>query len=169
VRVVFDSNVYVSALAIPGGVADEAMHAAREGVFQLVLSRPILVEVLGVLSRKFAQEPEELARTAVLLSSLGEIVSPAQRVHVLADDPDNRVLECAFAARADLVVTGDRQILSLRAWEGIEILSLRQFVDRLGQGREVRQSQAQYPASTRPNAKLAAALERYRNWSRQAS
>jgi uncharacterized protein len=153
VRVVFDSNVYVSALAIPGGVAEKAMRAAMDGTFELVLSRPILVEVLGVLSRKFARQPEELARTALFLSSLTEIVAPVQRVQVLADGPDNRILECALAARADLVVTGDRQMLSLRTWEGIEILSLRQFVDRLGQGRDVRQSLARYQASGRPTGR----------------
>jgi predicted nucleic acid-binding protein len=63
---------------------------------------------------------------------------------MLTDEPDNRVLECASAAGADLIVTGDREMLSLGAWEGIEIVSLRQFVDRLGSAPGVHQSRVRY-------------------------
>jgi len=141
-RVVFDTNIYVSALAIPGGVAERALQMAMEGAFALALSRPILDEVLGILSRKFARDAEELARTAIFLSSVAEHVVPAHRVRVLADLPDNRILECALAAAADAIVTGDQEILSLGTWQGIEIVSLRQFVDRFG--RQAREPRAAY-------------------------
>jgi putative PIN family toxin of toxin-antitoxin system len=144
-RVVFDSNVYISALAIRGGVADHAVQLAIEGAFELALSRPILDEVLGILARKFARDAEELARVAIFLSSLAEPVAPTERVVVLAEAPDNRILECALTARADVIVTGDREILSLGTWRAIEILSLRQFVERLG--REVGEPAAAYHAS----------------------
>ena len=49
-----------------------------------------------------------------------------------ADEPDNRVLECAVAGRADAIVTGDRAMLKLRRFEGIEILTLRAFLTRVG-------------------------------------
>ena len=148
-KVVLDSNIYVSALAMPGGVADRAIRTTTEAAVVLFISRPILEEVLGVMSRKFARSPEELARTALYLASLAEIVTPRRRVDVLADVPDNRVLECASAADADVIVTGDRQMLALGTWEGIEILSLRQFIDRLGSGRAVHQSRARYRVPTR--------------------
>jgi putative PIN family toxin of toxin-antitoxin system len=146
VKVVFDSNVYVSALAIPGGVAERALHAAVEGAFELAISRPILTEVLEVLSRKFARDAEQLARTALFLSSVAEMVAPARRVRVLMDDPDNRILECAVAAGASIIVTGDRRVLSLGVWQGVELLTLRQFVDRLASGGEVREPRARYRA-----------------------
>jgi putative PIN family toxin of toxin-antitoxin system len=146
VKVVFDSNVYVSALAIPGGVAERALRAAIDGAFELAISRPILTEVLEVLSRKFARDAEQLARTALFLSSVAEMVAPARRVRVLMDDPDNRILECALAARADIIVTGDRQMLALSAWEGVELVTLRRFVDRFAPGGEVREPRARYRA-----------------------
>jgi hypothetical protein len=147
--VVFDSNVYVSALALPGGLAERAMRAAMEGAFELLLSRPIMDEVLGVLSRKFARDREEVARTALFLAELGQLVTPTKHVHVLADEPDNRILECARAGHADVIVTGDAQMLLLGSWEGIEIVSLRQFVNRLGLGNEIRQPRARYRRSAR--------------------
>jgi putative PIN family toxin of toxin-antitoxin system len=149
VKVVFDSNSYVSTLVMPGGVADGAVRAVMHAAVQLFISRPILDEVLEVMSRKFARAPEELARTALYLASLAEIVTPTRRVRVLADEPDNRILECAVAANADVIVTGDRAMLSLGTWEGIEILSLRQFVDRLSPAREARQSRMAYSIPNR--------------------
>jgi len=150
VKVVFDSNVYVSALAIPGGVAQQALELAMEGAFHLALSRPILEEVLGVLSRKFARAPEELSRTALFLSSVAEVVKPARRVNLLADEPDNRVLECASAAGASVIVTGDRQMLALGNWEGVEIQSLRRFVDSFASRGAVHQAQIGYRVARRP-------------------
>ena len=148
-KVVFDSNIYVSTLVMPGGVADRAIRAATQAAVELFISRPILEEVLGVMSRKFAREPEELARTALYLASLAEIVAPERRIDVLTDTPDNRILECASAAGADGIVTGDRQMLALGTWEGIEILSLRQFIVRLDSGRALHESRARYQVAKR--------------------
>lgn len=133
-RVVFDSNIFISALVIPGGAAEKALEAAIAGSFELVLSRPIIHEVLEVLARKFDRDLEELSRTAVFLSGLGDVVAPRRKVHVLRDDPDNRILECASAGGSDLIVTGDREMLALAEWEGIRIASLREFLDLLPQG-----------------------------------
>jgi putative PIN family toxin of toxin-antitoxin system len=91
----------------------------------------MLGEVLGVLGRKFARDKEQLARTALFLTELAELVQPRTRLRLLADDPDNRVLECAVAGHADLVVTGDRAMLKLARYESIEIISLRTFLARI--------------------------------------
>lgn len=148
-KVVFDANIYVSALAFPNGVADRAKRASTRAAVDLFISRSILDEVLGVMSRKFARSPEELARTALYLVSLAQMITPERRVQVLADVPDNRVLECAAMAGAGIIVTGDRGMLALGTWEGVEILSLRQFIDRLDSGRGVHESRARYRVSSR--------------------
>ena len=130
-RVVLDSNIYVSALTLPGGNADGALSAALNGTYVALLSEPILGETLGVLGRKFSRDKEELARVALFLSELAEHVSPRRRIEVLTDEPDNRVLECVAEGRADLIVTGDRALLRLGSFEGVEIVSLRAFLTRL--------------------------------------
>ena len=121
---VFDTNVLVSALALPGGRGDEALRKIVDGEDALVLSRPILDELLGVLARKFAHDREALARVAVFLSEVGEFVEPNESLAVLADEPDNRILECALAAGAKLVVTGDRAMLAQGEYRGVRIVSL---------------------------------------------
>lgn len=149
-KAVLDSNVYVSALAIPGGVAERALQAAMDGVFTVAISRSIITEVLGVLARKFARDSEELARTAIFLSSLGELVAPRRSVRVLRDEPDNRILECAREAGADVIVTGDREMLALGSWDGIRVLALREFVELLDSRRSLHEPRARYRAEARP-------------------
>ena len=127
-RVVFDTNVLVSALALPGGRGDEALRKIVDGRDSLALSRPILDELLSVLARKFAHDREALARVAVFLSEVGEFVEPTESLAVLADEPDNRILECALAAGAQVVVTGDRAMLAHGEYQGIRIVSLSAYL-----------------------------------------
>ena len=108
------------------------MLGAVEGRFELAISMPIIHEVLGVLARKFARDSEELARVAVFLSELGEVVKPRKVLHVLRDEPDNRILECALTARANVIVTGDRAMLNLGEHKGIRIVTLREFLGTIG-------------------------------------
>ena len=127
-RAVFDTNIFVSALMLPGGQAEKAVLGAAEGKFELAISKPVIHEVLDVLARKFDRNAEELARVAVFLTELAQVVNPRKTVRVLRDDPDNRVLECAAAARADVIVTGDRAMLALEEYAGIRLLTLREFL-----------------------------------------
>jgi putative PIN family toxin of toxin-antitoxin system len=131
VRVVLDSNIYVAALTLPGGRADAAVAAALAGRYVALLSEPMLGEILGVLGRKFARHKDELARVAVFLSDLTDHVSPRTRLSVLADDADNRILECAREGGGEIIVTGDKAMLRLGRFESVEILSLRAFLTRL--------------------------------------
>lgn len=134
-RVVFDTNVYVSAFAIPGGQAEAALAKAVEGRAQLVVSTAIIHELLDVLARRFGRDPEELAHVAVFVAELAEVVRPRRRLQVLRDDADNRILECALAGRADVIVTGDRAMLGLVEYQGVRIVTLRGFLEVPGSER----------------------------------
>jgi putative PIN family toxin of toxin-antitoxin system len=128
-KAVFDTNIFVSALAIPGGQAQQAIDLIIDGKVSLCISKEIVHEVLDVLARKFSRDPEELSRTAVFLTDLAEVVTPRRKLAVLADEPDNRILECAVAGKADIIVTGDRAMLDLKTYQRMPILSLRQFLN----------------------------------------
>ena len=128
-RIVFDTNILVSALVFPGGQGEAALRRIIEGTDRLVLSRPILDELLEVLGRKFARDAEELAHVAVFLSELAEMVTPKRRLQVVADDPDNRILECAITGRAEAIVTGDKILLSLKRYRDTRMLTLRAYLE----------------------------------------
>jgi len=129
-RVVFDTNVLVAALVFPGGQGDAALRRVIEGTDQLVLSRAILDELLEVLGRKFARDAEELAHVAVFVSDLATVVAPKRRLRVVKDDPDNRILECALAGKAQAIVTGDKGLLALKSFEGIPLMTLASYLGK---------------------------------------
>ena len=79
-KVVFDTNVLVSALVFPGARADAALRRIAQEQDVLLISAPILDELLGVLARKFARDGEELARIAIFLSDLAVTVRPRTRL-----------------------------------------------------------------------------------------
>jgi putative PIN family toxin of toxin-antitoxin system len=128
VRVVFDTNILVSALVFPGGRGEVALQRIIEERDELVFSKPVLDELLGILARKFSRDAEELARVAVFLSSVATFVRPRRKLQVVKDDPDNRVLECALTGRAQAIVTGDRALLALENFRGVPLLSLREYL-----------------------------------------
>lgn len=117
-RVVFGTNVLVAALVFPGGRGEEALQRILQERDELFLSRAILDELLGVLARKFARDAEALSRTAVFLGEVATLVKPA------------RILECAAAARADLIVTGDGALLALGEFEGVRVVRLADYLGR---------------------------------------
>ena len=130
-KAVFDTNIFISALALPGGKAARAIDLVLDARVNLCISKEIIHEVLGVLAQKFSKGPEELSRTAVFLSELAELVVPRKKLAVLDDEPDNRILECAAMGNADVIVTGDRAMLNLKKYQEIRIVSLRQFLDEI--------------------------------------
>ena len=131
-RVVFDSNVLLAALLFPEGRAAAAVENILDGSDDLVLSPPLLREILSVLSRKFSRDREELSRVAVVLGEMGEIVDPSCRVEVFRDEPDNRILECAVEGKAVVIVTGDKAMLALGEYQGIRLISLAEYLYRRG-------------------------------------
>lgn len=128
-KVVFDTNILVSALVFPGGRGEEALRRIVEGRDELRLSKPILDELLGILARKFSRDAEELARVAIFLSELSIPVNPRGLLRVVKDEPDNRIVECAVAGRARVIVTGDKMLLSLHEYRKVRIIGPREYLN----------------------------------------
>ena len=128
-RVVFDTNILVSALAFPGGRGEAALRRIIDETDRLLLSRPILDELLDVLGRKFARDAEELAHVAVFLTELAVIVAPKRRLRIVKDEPDNRILECAASGHAEAIVTGDKSLLALKRYGNARMFTLRGYLE----------------------------------------
>lgn len=133
-KVVFDSNILIAALLFPGGRAEAAVANILDGVDDLVISRPIIQEILSVLASKFSRDKEELSRVAVVLGEMGQIVEPSRRLSVLRDEPDNRILECAVECNAEAIVTGDKAMLAIGEYEGIRLVTLADYLKKPRRG-----------------------------------
>ena len=131
VRVVFDTNVYISAFVIPGGNAEKAYLHAIRGSFELYSSVAILTELAGKLEGKFGWERQRVLDLIASVGDIAVVLRTSPHLKVLADDPDNRVLECALAADAHSLVTGDKHLLKLKQYGGVPIIKLADFLSEL--------------------------------------
>jgi putative PIN family toxin of toxin-antitoxin system len=131
VRVVFDTNIYISALAIPGGNAEDAYLEAVHGLFELYTSVAILTETARVLQTKFDWAEDKVREAVQAISQVATVLRSRPTLHILKDEPDNRILECAIAAQAEFIVSGDRHLLALKHHAGITMISLADFLTKL--------------------------------------
>lgn len=130
-RVVADTNIYVSAFAF-GGQIGKILEFAQEGRFELYISRFIISEIRRTFTKKFHWPPDKLAALISNVLRFTYLVEPTERIHVISRDPsDNHILECAVASYAHIIVTGDRHLQDLNHFENIEIISPRNFLDYL--------------------------------------
>jgi predicted nucleic acid-binding protein len=98
--------------------------AVEGGLCEFYYSVEIVSETRRVLQDKFGWDEYRLDRYLPGLWSFGERVISHRRVNAVKDDPDdNRILECALAAGAEMIVSGDGHLLRLTAYEGIAILT----------------------------------------------
>ncbi len=129
IRVVADTNVFISALMF-GGLPGTFLDLALLQSFLLVTSHALLDELDEKLRLKFGLSPNDADLVRAQLQSSAVVVKPTVILEVIKDDPDdNRVLECAAAGEANYIVSGDRHLLQLSSYEGIPILTVRQFMD----------------------------------------
>jgi putative PIN family toxin of toxin-antitoxin system len=127
-KVVFDTNVFVSAFMVPGSKGEDAYLLAHRRKVELYTSVPVLTETARVLRTKFHQPEQDIAAVLKQIGRAATILRPSRTVAVLEDVPDNRILECAVTVRADLVVTGDQHLLKIKEFEGIPIVRLADFL-----------------------------------------
>jgi len=123
-KVVFDTNIFISAFVVRGSLGERAFLLAQQKRFDLCTSVSILTETARKLRGKFNQADEDITGALKLISRASTVYKPSVRVDVLADAPDNRILECALAAGADLIVTGDRHLLKLKKYQDTPIIRL---------------------------------------------
>jgi uncharacterized protein len=129
VRIVFDTNVYISAFAAPGSRSSLALQLAARGVFELVVSPAILGELRRKLSGpKFGISKQELDDADRDIGEIATVVEPELELSVLDDEPDNRILECAVASGASAIVTGDKELLALGSYEGVGIVTVAELL-----------------------------------------
>jgi putative PIN family toxin of toxin-antitoxin system len=115
-RIVLDTNVLVSGLAYPGSVPGRIVTAWRQGGLKVVLSRYILDELVRVLPRlpRISMTPVEIRDLAESFMFLADMVEPKGACDVNLRDPaDQPVLLTLIAAKADYLVTGDKDLLAL--------------------------------------------------------
>ncbi|MEX0746309.1 MAG: putative toxin-antitoxin system toxin component, PIN family [Phycisphaeraceae bacterium] len=137
-RLVLDTGVVASGL-LWQGPPNRLIEEAFDGRIELATSPALLVELEGILprakfARQIAKQSLSIAGLVLRYAELAQLVHPASIAPVvLADPDDDHVLACALAAQADLIVSGDPDLLNLKRYQSIPIVSPAEAFKRLPQ------------------------------------
>jgi putative PIN family toxin of toxin-antitoxin system len=127
-RLVLDTNVLVSAALNPDGLQRTTLILAVARPAHLYVSLPILEEYAGVLSRPHLHiRRADRLRLLQLIKNHCHIVAPARRLEACSDPDDNKFLECADAAHADYLITGNQKHFP-KFWKNTKIITSREFI-----------------------------------------
>lgn len=134
-RAVVDTNVVVSASLNPDARINLILANLAQGKYTFLYSRDSLDEIVEVLSRpRIARgmvDPFDIQEFVALVRFRGEEIKPVTAIHVCRDPDDDKFLEIAIGGRADTIVSGDGDLLSLSPFRGIAIIKPTKFLDIL--------------------------------------
>jgi len=132
-RIVIDTNVIVSAMLQPMGPPSAIFLMALAGKVQLCLTEPLLAEYKDVLHRPRLKQNSDVVRQALsAIRKAGDVVKPIHGIRACSDPDDNMFLECAEAAEADYLITGNKRHFP-DFWKKTKILTAREFVTVLAE------------------------------------
>ena len=127
-KVVLDTNVIVSGLNFPTSNPAKILLLVASGEVANFTSRHIVNETRRILIDKFFWTAEEVEAAEVWLKTFSKSVDPKNRISVIDDDPDNRILECAVEGQADFIISGDHHLTDLKNYQGIKIVAPSTFL-----------------------------------------
>ena len=139
-RVVLDANIYISALISNKGNPAKIINKWLAGQFDVLISQPIVDEILRVtnykrIQKKYAKVRENRLEFVELIIEQGIWEESSETLTVVsADESDNRYVECAVAGNAQYIVSGDEHLLGVGEYQGIIIVTPATFLTLLGAG-----------------------------------
>lgn len=126
-KIVLDTNVLISGVVF-GGKPREILEMVRNKELLGITSPVLLAELGDVLSKKIMYPKSKVLQVEKKMRKIFRVVHPIKPISAVADDDDNRVLEAAIEGKCEYVVTGDKDLLDLRNYKGIKILTPGEFL-----------------------------------------
>lgn len=135
-RVVVDTNIIVRAVIKPQGSVGPVLQRLRLREYTLLISRPTLDELVEVLHRprlrvKYQLSDSALRATIRLIVARSELIRPSVQISACRDPKDDKFIEVAVTGKADVIVSGDDDLLTLAPYAGIPIVLPNQFLTML--------------------------------------
>lgn len=130
-KVVIDTGVFVRALINPSGVNAQLFQLAHK--YEVIVSEPIIEELIEVLYRSSLRN-KYLCITKINIKEILEVIKvakhvvPKRKIVICRDPDDNKFIECAVEGKVDYIISGDKDLLDMKEYEGIKIVSGTEFV-----------------------------------------
>lgn len=134
-RVVIDTNIYLSGLIFPGSYSEQVLNLARMGQIEVFCSDFILSELKKNLIVKFQYSESQAGLFIDEILKFTQIVIPTSKVTVISNKiEDNKILECAISSKAEYLITGDKKhLLPLKSFQSVKILTAKEFIETFRQ------------------------------------
>lgn len=129
IKVVFDTNIFISGIFFRGK-SREGLELARTGKFKLFFSKEIINELKDVLSKRFDLSDRDIDKIVRNIKKYTVLIDSPSKVDMVRDPKDNKILDCAIAAMARYLVTGDNDLLVIKKHRQIEIMTINDFLEK---------------------------------------
>lgn len=129
-RIVLDTNVLISAVGF-GGKPREILNLVLDDQIRVVTSPILLAELEDVIHKKFPSLSNDFNKLSIQIKKKFRMVKPKETIEILKDIEDNRVLEAAIEGKCGYIVTGDSDLLILKTFREIKILTPDDFLKEL--------------------------------------
>ncbi len=128
-RVVFDTNILISACWSPGGNEARVLALAQSGRLEIAVSATIAAEYRDVAQRpKFAKHRDALDAAIARILEIAVTVEAVESCDACSDPDDNQLLDCALAAKAQYVITGNLRHFP-EEWRGVRVINARTLLE----------------------------------------
>ena len=127
-KVVLDTNILISAL-VYGGKPEQVYNLVLEKQITAIITNILVAELLEGLIKKFNFEQRRIEQLERIIKKHFIVVRPKKIIKAARDEDDNRVLEAAAEGVCAYIVTGDKDLLELRSFNKIEIVTAEEFLD----------------------------------------
>jgi putative PIN family toxin of toxin-antitoxin system len=130
-KIVLDTNVLISGIFF-SGPPYQILKAWQEGKIEVIASEKILTEYQRVAEELSQQFPSvDIDQILELLTIHAEIVDSRDFQVTICEDPDdNKFISCALASKSKIIVSGDKHLLKINGYKGIQVLKPREFTDK---------------------------------------
>ncbi len=129
-KIILDTNVFISGIFF-SGPPSQILKAWQNSRLQIVLSQEILNEYQRVAESLVGKFPKiDILPIIELMTIHGQLIDAEGFDVSVCDDPDdNKFMECAIAGNSEIIISGDKHLLKVSGYQGIEVLKPREFVD----------------------------------------
>jgi len=138
-RIIFDTNIYLSALVFDNKPELIIIDCFDNNDFTILLSQEIFDEIKGKFLNGRVQEIAEKASRFLTMDKIKEfidliekntlVITTISKIHICRDTKDNMFLELVKDGKANFLISGDRDLLALKEFEGCKIMSVSEFIN----------------------------------------
>jgi putative PIN family toxin of toxin-antitoxin system len=127
--VVLDTNIFISAVLFKGTPLEILQLCISKNEIDIAISPELLAELIGKLKYKFGIKSQTLESLKVELESSMLYILPEYTTQICRDTSDNKIIDLAICAGAEFIITGDKDLLEIKTYKGIKILTAVEFLE----------------------------------------